>query len=391
MAVSKVKVADWSHWADAMSGRLADRAREAETLRSIPEATMAEGHEAGLFGMLVPTARGGDGASFSTFLDVVRRLGAGCASSAWTLSFMSLHAWLLCKFEPALQDELFAGGAIPMAPAPLAPTGRAEKVEDGYRVTGKWEWASGVNHGDWVMVNCIEAGSPVPRFCVLPIADVAVQDVWHVAGMAATGSNTITATDVFVPEHRTLQAHLLKLMPSPGEALYPGTTVRYPMGPVLAIVACTAALGAAEGGLAIFTERMRNKIQAHTGGAKAVDSPATHLRLGEAMATVRAARLVWEDAIARLERDGPMGHETPLDTLAAIRLASADVVRLANVALNTLGAAAGASAGFLDFPLQRHLRDVQMMRGHVVYDWDRAAQIGGKIALGLPPSPADLL
>lgn len=391
MAVAKAQVVDWSQWADAMSARLAERAQDAEALRSLPAATVAEAEEAGFFAMLVPPARGGEGASFRDFLDVVRRLGAGCASSAWTLSFLALHAWLLCKFEPALQDELFAGGAIPLAPAPLAPTGKAEKVEGGYRVTGRWEWASGVNHGDWVMVNCIEVGSPVPRFCVLPIADVAVEDVWRVAGMAATGSNTITAEAVFVPEHRALQAHLLKLAPSPGEALYPGSTVRYPMGAVLAIVASAPALGAAEGGLAVFTERMKTKIQAHSGGAKSVDSAATHLRLGEALATVRAARLVWDDAVARLEREGHLGHETPLDTLAAIRLASADVVRLANAALNTLGAAAGASAGFLDFPLQRHLRDVQMMRGHVVYDWDRAAQIGGKIALGLQPSPADLL
>lgn len=389
--MTAVTGADWSGWADAMAARLAERALEAEALRSVPEATMAEARDAGLFAMLVPPARGGEGADFTTFLDVIRRLGAGCASSAWTLSFMALHAWLLCKFEPALQDELFAGGRIPMAPAPLAPTGKAEKVEGGYRVTGRWEWATGVNHGDWVMVNCVEPGAMIPRFAVLPITDVRVQDVWRVAGMAATGSNTIVAEDVFVPEHRTLQAHLLKLAPSPGEALYPDSTVSFPLGPVLAIVACTAALGAAEGGLSAFTDRMKTKIQAYTGGTKAADTPATHLRLGEALATVRAARLVWEDAVARLERQGPMGHETPLDTLAAIRLASADVVRLANVALNTLGAAAGASAGFLDFPLQRHLRDVQMMRGHVVYDWDRAAQIGGKIALGLPPAPADML
>jgi alkylation response protein AidB-like acyl-CoA dehydrogenase len=374
-----------------MSTRLAERAQAAEALRSVPEATLSEAREAGLFNMLVPPARGGEGASFPIFLDVVRRLGAGCASSAWTLSFLALHAWLLCKFEPALQEELFANGAVPMAPAPLAPTGKAEKVDGGYRVSGRWEWATGANHADWVMVNCLESGAMIPRFAVLPITDVVVHDVWRVAGMAATGSNTISADNVFVPPHRTLQAHLLKLAPSPGEALYPGSNVRYPLGAVLAVVACTAALGAAEGGLAAFTERMRSKVQAYSGGARAADSPAMHLRLGEALATVRAARLVWEDAISRLERDGPMGHETPLDTLAAIRLASADVVRLANVALNTLGAAAGASAGFLDFPLQRHLRDVQMMRGHVVYDWDRAAQIGGKIALGLPPSPADLL
>lgn len=391
MSEARTQIADWAQWADDLSGRLAARAQEAEALRSIPQATIDEAAAVGFFGLLVPAARGGGGMAFAEFLDIVRRLAAGCASSAWSLSFLALHAWLLCKFEPTLQDELFAGGAIPLSPAPLAPTGKAEKVEGGYRITGRWEWASGVNHGDWVMVNCIEPGAMIPRFAVLPRADARVLDVWRVAGMAATGSNTVVVEDLFVPEHRTLQAHLLKLAASPGEALYPDSTVKYPMGPTLAIVACTPALGAAEGGLAAFTERMKAKIQAYSGGQKQSDAPGTHLRLGEALATVRAARLVWQDAIARLEREGQAGHETPIETLAAIRLASADVVRLANVALNTLGAAAGASAGFLDFPLQRHLRDVQMMRGHVVYDWDRAAMIAGKIELGVPPTPADLL
>lgn len=382
---------DWASWAEAMAGRLADRALEAEAARTVPAVTVDEAREAGFFSLLVPPARGGAGMGFGEFLDIVRRMGSGCASSAWTLSFLALHAWLLCKFEPALQEELFAGGATPLAPAPLAPTGKAEKVEGGYRISGRWEWATGVNHASWAMVNCMEPGGMAPLFCVLPLADMAVEDVWRVAGMAATGSNTIVADGVFVPQHRTVSALRLKLAPSPGEGLYPGSTVCYPMGPTLAIVAATPALGALEGAVDVFTARMKAKLLAYGGGQKQSDMPTTHLRLGEAMAIARAARLVWRDAIDRLEREGPLAHETPVETLAAIRLASADVVRLANQGCNILGAAAGASSGFLSSPLQRHLRDVQMMRGHVVFDWDRAAQIGGKIALGLEPSASDLL
>jgi 3-hydroxy-9,10-secoandrosta-1,3,5(10)-triene-9,17-dione monooxygenase len=106
---------------------------------------------------------------------------------------------------------------------------------------------------------------------------------------------------------------------------------------------------------------------------------------------VRAACLVWQDAIHNLARIGPQGAAAAIEDLAAIRLAAADVVRLANQAANGLAAAAGASSGFLSSPLQRHLRDLQMIRGHVIFDWDRAAQIGGKVALGIEPSPADLL
>ncbi|TFU05835.1 acyl-CoA dehydrogenase [Polymorphobacter arshaanensis] len=382
---------NWPDWADEMSGRLAARARDAEAHRSVPQASIDEAAAAGFFAMAVPVSGGGGGASLGQLFDVTRRLAHGCASSAWTLSFLAMHAWLLCKFEPALQAELFAEGKVPMVPAPLAPTGQARKVDGGYRIGGRWEWATGVNHADWVMVNCIEPGAMGPRFCVLPIADVTVDDIWHTAGMAATGSNTIVASDVFVPDHRTMAAVYLKFGVAPGDALHPNSNVGFPMSAALALVAASPALGAAEGALDSFTARMKSKIQAYTGGAKQSDAQATHLRLGEALATVRAARLVWADAIALLEREGHKGNSIGVETLAAIRLASADVVRMANLAINTMAAAAGASSGFLDSPLQRHLRDVQMMRGHVVFDWDRAAQIGGKITLGLDPTPADLL
>jgi alkylation response protein AidB-like acyl-CoA dehydrogenase len=249
---------------DAMVPRLRERAAHAEELRRLPEETVREAAEGGFLGMLTPRRWGGSQCDFPTFLEATRRLATACPSSAWTLAFLALHAWLLCRFEPRLQEEVFASG-------------------------------------------------PAPR---------------------------------------------------------------------------TPALGAAEGALDAFTGRMREKIQAYS-GQKQVELPATHLRLGEGLATERAARLVWSDAIRTLARIGPAGPGAPTEDRAAIRLAGARVVRLANEAAN--GHAAGASSGFLTSPLQRHLRDLQMIRGHVVFDWDRAAQIGGKIALGIEPTPADLL
>lgn len=376
---------------DAMVPRLAARAAEAEALRRLPDATLAEADAAGFLGMMTPRRWGGSEAGFPAFYDATRRLAHGCPSSAWTLSFLALHCWFLCRFDPRLQEEVFAAGPAPRAPAPLAPTGKLTRVEGGFRLTGRWEWATGVMHSDWAMVTGIDPEGMGPRFCIVPMADVEIEDVWHTAGMCATGSNTIHVRDVFVPEHRTLEAWRTKLGQTPGEAFHPGSNVGWPLNAALALVACTPALGAAEAALEIFTRRMQEKQQAYGGGVKAAELPSVHLRLGEATATVRAARLVWADAIAILERVGAQGGPAAPADLAAIRLAAADVVRLANVAVNSLAGAAGASSGFLSSPLQRHLRDVQMMRGHVVFDWDRAAQIGGRIALGLEPTMADLL
>jgi len=374
---------------DAMVPRLAERAAEAEALRRLPDATLREADEAGFLAMLTPRRWGGAGAAVADFLEATRRLAHGCASSAWTLSFLSLHAWLLCRFDPRLQEELFANGATPLAPAPLAPTGVAQRCDGGFRLRGRWEWATGVLHADWVMVAGLdrEAG---PRFCVLPRAEVEVEDVWHVSGMAATGSNAVVVREVLVPEHRTLEMWRIKMGQTPGEALHAGTNVGWPMVQTLVLVAATPALGAAEAALEAFRARMIAKMQSY-GVQKQIEVPATHLRCGEALATVRAARLVWQDAIRTLERIGPLGVNAPVDDLAAIRLAAADVVRLANQAVNGLAAAAGASASFLSSPLQRQLRDLQVMRGHVMFDFDRAAQAAGKVALGVETIPTDLL
>lgn len=389
LAAAATPPMEWLTWAEAMAERLAGRAEQAEAERTLPAATIREAEKAGLFAMLTPRALGGDEASFRMFLEVVRRLGRGCASSAWTLSFLALHAWIFAKLGAEAQAEVFRAGT-PLAPAPLAPTGRAEAVDGGYRISGRWDWATGVNHSDWAMVSCLHPDSPAPLFCVLPLAQLTVDDVWRVSGMAATGSNTLVAQEVFVPAHMTLSATALRTGPCPGAALHPGTTVGYPFSATLALVASTSALGAAEGALAAFTDRMRSKMQAYS-AARQGDLPMTHFRLGEARAAVQAAHALWDRAIDTLEREGPKGSGVDLDTLVELRLSSASIVRLANEAANGLSAAAGASSGFLAAPLQRHLRDLQMMRGHVVFDWDRAAQVVGRIALGGEPTPADLL
>ncbi len=377
--------------ADAFALRLLARAEVAEELRRLPDETLSEAFAADFFAMVVPRRWGGAEAPFPAFFEVVRRLARGCASSAWTLSFLALHSWMACRFPARFQEEAFAANPHALMPAPLAPTGRAVKCEGGYRVSGRWDWATGVMHAEWVMVNCIEPGGAMgPRFCVLPIAEVSVHDVWRVSGMAATGSNTISVDDVFVPEHRTLEGWRLKFDQCDGLALHAGTHVGYPLVPVLALTAACPALGAAEGALAAFEARIREKMQAYSGKPQ-LEVPATHLRYGEALAALRAARLVWADAIATLERIGPLGAKAPVTALAEIRLSAAQVVRRAGEAADILARAAGASSGFLHSPIQRALRDIQMIRGHVIYDWDRAAQLGGKIALGFEPGLEDML
>ena len=240
--------ADTSAITDDFVSRLADRAHDAERLRRLPAETVAEATAAGFFDLLVPARYGGREAPFPALLDPVRRMAHGCASSAWTLGFFALHNWMLALFGENAQSEAFAARPF-LAPAPLAPTGRGVVCDGGIRLTGRWSWATGVMHGNWILVGALCEREPAngasiyPVLALLPIGDVGIEDVWHTDGMRATGSNDVIIDDVFVPLHRLVEVTDIYAGTAPGSELHDAATYRWPMVPALALLAAMPALG----------------------------------------------------------------------------------------------------------------------------------------------------
>lgn len=375
---------------DKLVDSLAVRAEEAERIRRVPEATMVDAVDADLFRMVVPTSLGGLGLGLDTLAQCTRVLATGCPASAWTLSFLIMHNWLVARFGPKLRAELFASRPWVLAPAPLNPTGTATAVDGGYVVRGRWQWATGIEHADWVVLHAVEVGGEelATRFVVVPRHDVEVTDVWHTSGMRATGSNDVTVDDRFVPAHRTVRA--VEMMgtdtqPAAGDAMAP-----YPLLPVLALVAAAPALGAAEAAVELFRRRLAERVLAYTLGEKQADQPAARVRLATAIAELRAARAVWNDAIGALTAAVGDGEPTVADRMA-MRLAAASTVRLSRQAISTVCEGAGASVYALTSPLQRLQRDVEVLKGHAIFDWDRCAELAGRIELGLAPGPTDMV
>ena len=398
-----VAVAGWTHedavaWAESMVEPLAARAVEAEELREVPQATIDECDEVDAFALVSPAAVGGHGLGLRTLTDVTRILAHGCVASSWTISFLMLHNWFVARAPADVQDQIFAGATHARIPCPLAPTGTATLVEGGYRITGRWQWATGVMHGNWAMVNTMVdrgpefAGQPPEsRFCLVPIDEIEVVDVWHTSGMRGTGSNDVVANDVFVPSDRTMLAADLRGDNPPGAALHPAPWIRYAFTPVLCMVAATPALGGAEAAVDDFRDLARDRVLPYSLGDRQVESHGTQIRLAEARSTVRAARLVWQDAIDTICDTYDNGDSISRADRAPLRLAAAQVVKLSRAAVTTAAEGAGASVYFSHVPLQRIQRDLETLKGHVVYDWDRVAQLAGKIELGGEPAPTDML
>jgi 3-hydroxy-9,10-secoandrosta-1,3,5(10)-triene-9,17-dione monooxygenase len=378
----------------ALAPALRARAEEAEALRQLPEATVKDAREGDLFPAVVPTSLGGQGLGLEALAQGTRLLAQGCPASAWTLSFLMMHSWLLAKFPPEARAEVFAEAPYALTPAPLAPTGTATPHPGGYRVDGRWEWATGVCHADWVLVHALASESdPTTLFLVLPRNEVRVDDVWHTSGMRATGSNTVHVDGRFVPAHRATPARALLDGTDPANAADTAEgdgMARHPVPSVLALVSAAPALGAAEAAVALFRERLAERVLAYTLGDRQREQPAAQVRLATAMSDLAAARTRWDRAIADIV-DACSASGADDELRVATRLAAAATVRAARGVITTVCEGSGASVYYSTAPLQRLQRDVEVLKGHVIFDWDRTTELAGRFALGFPLRPTDLV
>ena len=364
--------------------RLAERAAEGERLRRLPPGTVSDPAVTAFVELLVPARYGGAQAPFREILGPVRQMAHGCASSAWTIGFYALHNWMLALFGEQAQAEAFATRPF-LAPAPLAPTGRGTACEGGIRLTGRWSWATGVMDGNWIMVGVLRehADSVRPVLALLPIADAQIMDVWHTDGMRATGSNDVVIDDAFVPEHRIVSVADIYSGAAPGAAVHDCPTYRWPMVPALALLAAMPALGSAERAAEIYAERLAERFLAYE-GVMQKDKPIAAAHLGLAQVKLRALHALVTDTVARIDELVDAGEPLARAVRGEARLAAAHVVHESRSVIADLLGASGASAHFLDNPLQRIKRDVDVIAGHVVFDYDTSRELAGALALGVP-------
>lgn len=367
---------------DALLPRLRERAEETENLRRIPDATMAELHDAGVFRILAPAGVGGFGMGVETYAEVVRRLARGCASTAWNAGHLMEHVWMLARWPQSVQDEVFADGPAPLAAATSAPVGVAEKVAGGYLITGKWSFASGVLHSQWALL-AVEHNN-VRLQCLVPIGDVAVVDTWHTAGLRGTGSNDIHAEHLFVPARRAVPWSLLAATDNPGSRIHPDSIISTPMGTLLNIVAPSAALGTAEHALGLFRDQMMKRKVKNTAEHRQADSPLAQARFSQAYGLVATARLHWAEAVrlvaaSHLQQPRTMTEEERARHRLSFALSGEASAR----AVNLVMAGSGGSAHRLSHPLQRIQRDVSVLLNHPTLATDPILEQAGRGLLGL--------
>ena len=366
----------------AISPTLAAHARECDAARKLTGESMAALVGAGVFRIPQPRRIGGYEMSLRTLADAVTSLSEACPSSGWVVMVMGAHHWCMGSFPEAAQDEVFGEGRDGLVAGTLSAQGTASAVDGGYRVEGRWQFCSGVDHAQWVILGCADASTHGPLVhVVVPRADLEVDDTWHVMGLQGTGSKDVVAHNIVVPAHRTIDTRILFRGESPHAANHATNLYRLSAEAMLSVSVSTAVLGSAKFALRQFIERTRERRVILTGARKAEHGP-TQVRLSEAAAEIHSADLLIHDILAEFDRLVATGDRFDSRHRVRAKWQAAYSAELCRRAVARMFSGSGAHAVYTPSALQAAFRNVNVGAQHASIDFDSSAELYARDRLG---------
>ncbi len=363
--------------------RLAPAARaardEAEQLRQTPPALAAEMTKAGIYQMYLPRSMGGPETPPMTAFRVVEELSKVDGSIGWCAMIATALSMNCARLPPEVGRELAGTPADYRGAGSARPGGRVWAVPGGFRVTGRWNFASGIQNARWLYATCVVADSDPSalRAMWVPRDQVTIVDTWSVMGMRGTGSQDFTVDDVFVPERFSA------LSDTPPMETGPLYNQRAWFVHIWTPSAANA-LGIARGAIDSLAEIAATEASTLSSSLLR-DRPTVQARIGEADAIVNAARAYVFDAVGRLW-EALCAGETPSDQqIAQARLALVHAMHESVRAVDKVFHAAGTNAIYTRLPLERAFRDVHVavQHGAALPGYFESA---GKVLLGLRPN-----
>ncbi|MCW5747217.1 MAG: hypothetical protein KIT36_13585 [Alphaproteobacteria bacterium] len=357
---------------------------ESEATRVLSPRAVALLHEAGLTRIVSPAAYGGYELSPRALVEAERVVAHGSTAASWVLMVCAAHTFIAGRLPRAGQDEIFGGDAGMLIPGVPSPRGTCQRATGGYVLSGRWPYASGADHGDWVLVGCRgirnAAGEPCPSLIVvMPKADVVIDDTWFTLGMRGTGSKDVVLQDVFVPERYAVAMGEAQLGTVTGIDI---PLYRLPIRASLATMLLGTIVGMAERGLALFVAQTRTRQDAYSGSQKA-QNPGMQRRVAEASAEIACAWALTQQNCDLLEAAMRQAPPMPIAARAQVRWNAAYATELCRRASNRLFEGAGAGAAHDANVMQVFFRDMNTATHHAMLDFDTNVEIQGRSLLGL--------
>jgi 3-hydroxy-9,10-secoandrosta-1,3,5(10)-triene-9,17-dione monooxygenase len=376
---------------------LRERAPATDRARRLPQESVDALTEAGLFRLSAPRRLGGLQADHRTTLEVVAELARGCGSTAWVTAVLNSAAWLVGLYPERAQRDVYGqgpGARIATVPAPRGSTAVARRAPGGVVVTGRWDSSSGCLHADWLVMGAAVVGDDATRsdaLLLLPASEATIRDTWYTAGLRGTGSNTVLAHEVFVPDHRTLPwgdalQDRYRTEHAGAESLY-----RSAFAPTLTLMLVGPLLGLTQAALEAVVERAPRRGITFTVYEKQADATVTHLQLAEAVMKVDCARLLAHRAAAALDGAAEQGRRLEVRDRVQVRADVGYATRLCREAVEILVSAGGASGMAEQSAIQRIWRDVTTASVHALLQPTTSLELLGRVVVGLEPAITPLV
>jgi alkylation response protein AidB-like acyl-CoA dehydrogenase len=362
-------------------GALSDRIEKG---RRLPPELVAELAEAGLFRLCLPARFGGAEADITTIVRAIEEVSSADASAGWCLMIGATSGTLAAWLREDVAKEIYGSDPLLVTGGVFAPRGKAVSVPGGYRVNGRWAFASGSQHCGWLMGGCVvfdegvprllPRGIPDSRMMLFPAADVRIHDTWTVSGLCGTGSHDMEVTDLFVPEERSVS--LITDRP-----VQPGPLYKFPVFGLLALGIASVGLGIARSAIAALVELAGSKTP--SGSRKSVaERPATQADVARAEAELGSARAFLLEAAGEAYDAARTRDEITTAQRGSIRLAATHAAIASARAVDLMYNAGGGTSIYATNPLQRHFRDVHVVTQHMMVQ-PATFELTGRLLLGL--------
>ena len=361
-----------------------ERREAIERERRLPDDLVDGMAQAGIFSTYLPAELGGLQIRPRAALEVIEAIAREDGSAGWNAAICGSQGLYLSRLAPGPARTVLASGGRGIAGS-FGPEGKAVAEGGGYRLNGRWRFASGMHQSAWLMAPAVligddgplrdEAGNVRTRVMLLPKEQATLLDTWDVGGMRGTGSHDFTLEDVFVPEEFTF---------GPMDAgLYGGALYRVPILMAFGAGIPGACLGIARGAIDELVRLAAEKRPTLSRSALR-ERPSVQLQVAEAETMVRAARLFLEQALDSTWRQAEDGLAASIEDRAVRRLAMWNAGRSSAVAVRLMYEAAGTTAIYATSPLERAFRDIHVAAQHVTIG-PMAQEAAGRALLGLDP------
>lgn len=374
-------------------GKLAEsEAVEADKNARFSERVSKAIEEAGFHKLMRPQKYGGLQVDLSTYVQIVRTVARHSVAAGWLVYFYSMHELWAAYLPTEGSDEIFGKGGL-LADV-VAPLGRVEKDGEGFRLSGNWNFCSGVLWSDWVGLGALVElpDGQGPEYCLMavPKSDFKIVENWDTIGLRASGSNGVSVDNAYVPLHRVFPAGRALATGLPATKDYdPNDPVyRMPFMPVFLLGFLPVALGGVDKVLSIFHERTEKRVRVFKMGAKEKESAGSQRVMAEMKIQLHALEGVVERYVAQLaewQKEGKVAvSDEERERMFAMRgYVARNSAELALKALLTLG---GTSI-FKGDPMELVVRDLVAAAAHPNQLYEDAMAAYGRTMFGLPGDP----